>query len=128
MECKLPSPAVGFFRGETGIVEPPLVEEFHGTVRQPAPRERWNGINDFSQSGFRLHDLLERFFHRRLWSLSAHCYHRLSHLILLSENGNQRRPGQIWRHGFTPKVQARVFFVPSKIIEGGFWMKSDHGI
>jgi hypothetical protein len=63
MDCNLPSPAVGFLRGETRIVVPSLVEEFHGTVRQPTPYERRNRINDFSQSGFRLLDPLKRVFH-----------------------------------------------------------------
>src|SRR5262249_38702771 len=63
MDCMLPSPAVGFFWGKTGIVAPSLVEEFLGPVLRPAPHERRNRINDFSQWAFPLLDLLKRVFH-----------------------------------------------------------------
>src|SRR5215468_999062 len=63
MDCYLPSPTVGFFRGEPRIVVPSLVDEFLGPVRQPTPHERRNRINDFSQWGFPLLDLLKRVFH-----------------------------------------------------------------
>src|SRR5262245_30003636 len=70
MDCYLPPPAVGLFRGKTRIVVPSLVEEFLGTVGQTAPRECWDRINDFSQSSFRLFDLLEGLPQRRLRSFS----------------------------------------------------------
>src|SRR5215468_350132 len=70
MDCYLPPPAVGLFRGKTRVVVPSLVEEFLRTVRQTAPRECWNRINDFSQSSFRLLDLLERLPQRRLRSFA----------------------------------------------------------
>ena len=66
MNRNLPPPTAGLFRRETRIVVPPLIEKFLGSVRQTAPRECRNRIDDFSQSAFRLLDLLERILQRRL--------------------------------------------------------------
>src|SRR5262245_24497680 len=65
MNCDLPPPAMGLVRPKTRVVVPSLVEEFIGAVRQAAPRERWYGINDSSQLGWR--------FERRF-----RCTHRFS--------------------------------------------------
>src|SRR6266404_2141113 len=59
MNRNLPPPTAGLFRRETRIVVPPLIEKFLGSVRQTAPRECRDRIDDFSQSAFRLLDLHE---------------------------------------------------------------------
>src|SRR5262245_50132195 len=102
MDCYLPAQTVGFFRGEPRIVVPSLVEEFLGPVRQPTPHERRNRINDFSQWGFPLLDLLKHVFH----CFSAHRprdenANRLSILL-------RRRP---CRRGCRPSTQTLTHFL-----------------
>src|ERR1051326_3883371 len=54
MECGLPAPSMRYFRRETCIVVPIFVEKFVAAVREIAPRQRRDGINDIAQLIFGL--------------------------------------------------------------------------
>src|SRR5271155_1289193 len=60
MNDSLPTPTVGFFRRESGVVVPSLVDEILGTVGKTAPYECGNRINHLPEFGLRLLDLVKR--------------------------------------------------------------------
>jgi len=54
MDRDFPSAAVRPLRRETGVVMPTLVKELIRTIRQMAPRERGDRVDDLSKLKFRL--------------------------------------------------------------------------
>ena len=49
-----------FFGRETRVIAPSLVNKLVGAIRQVAPRERWNRVNDLSEMSRRFLRLVER--------------------------------------------------------------------
>ena len=60
MNRGLPSPAVRLFRGDTRVVMPSFVQKFVGTIRQVAPSERGDRVDDPSEMCLRFPRLKER--------------------------------------------------------------------
>ena len=60
MNRGLPSPAVRLFRGETRVVMPSFIQEFVGTIRQVAPGEGGDRVDDPSELSLRFPRLKER--------------------------------------------------------------------
>src|SRR6266568_3727967 len=73
MKGTLPSPAMRLFGRETCVVMPSFVQEFVRTIRQIAPCQRRNRINDPQKFGFRPPELVEGTSESFLRSLAFNC-------------------------------------------------------